>query len=190
LIRKTLLFLHDQFPHSSVQPLGFDGELIGGLIPKIVPRFLAGQIGARAYGFFLQTEDGAHPDNRVLAESASTQDLPVLDYNPDRSPLPRSEHDGLVRGFRQALLRAGFMAFSERIGPAGTAHVSGTLTAGTDPAGSVVDRDGAVHNLASLLVVDGSVLPRASRVNPSLSIYAWSLRVAQKLGERLKVGNA
>jgi choline dehydrogenase-like flavoprotein len=29
--------------------------------------------------------------------------------------------------------------------------------------------------------VDGSVLPRSSRVNPSLTIYAWSLRVADLL---------
>ncbi|MER2600744.1 MAG: GMC oxidoreductase, partial [Candidatus Competibacter phosphatis] len=35
-------------------------------------------------------------------------------------------------------------------------------------------------------VVDGSVLPRSSRVNPSLTIYAWALRVAERLqqGER------
>jgi choline dehydrogenase-like flavoprotein len=31
--------------------------------------------------------------------------------------------------------------------------------------------------LNGLYVVDGSVLPRSSRVNPSLSIYAWALRV-------------
>jgi len=30
-------------------------------------------------------------------------------------------------------------------------------------------------------VVDGSVLPRSSRVNPSLTIFAWSLRVSDLL---------
>jgi choline dehydrogenase-like flavoprotein len=28
-------------------------------------------------------------------------------------------------------------------------------------------------------VVDGSVLPRSSRVNPALTIYDWALRVAE-----------
>jgi choline dehydrogenase-like flavoprotein len=35
-------------------------------------------------------------------------------------------------------------------------------------------------------VVDGSVLPRSSRVNPSLTIYSWSLRVAQTLALELR----
>ena len=59
LIRKTRLFLNDDLPHSSVQPLGFDGELISTLIPRWVPGPLARFVGRRSYGFFLQTEDGS-----------------------------------------------------------------------------------------------------------------------------------
>ena len=33
----------------------------------------------------------------------------------------------------------------------------------------------------NLYVVDGSVLPRSSRVNPSLTIFAWALRVSEML---------
>jgi choline dehydrogenase-like flavoprotein len=186
LIRKTTLFLNDRLPHSSVQPLGFDGELIATLMPRLVPRWLAGQLGARAYGFFLQTEDGAHRDNRVLDGSASTQGLPVMDYDASRSPAALNEHRQLVRHFRSALLRTGMLAFSQRIGIGGTAHVSGTMSAGTSPQNSVVDAQGLVHGMNSLYVVDGSVLPRSSRVNPSLSIYAWSLRTAERLATRLR----
>jgi choline dehydrogenase-like flavoprotein len=35
-------------------------------------------------------------------------------------------------------------------------------------------------------VVDGSVLPRSSRVNPSLTIYAWGLRVAELLADTMR----
>jgi len=67
LLRKTLVLLNDAVPHSSVQPLGFDGELIGALMPAVVPRALAKALGQYAYGLFLQTEDGSDERNRVLA---------------------------------------------------------------------------------------------------------------------------
>jgi choline dehydrogenase-like flavoprotein len=50
----------------------------------------------------------------------------------------------------------------------------------------VVDERGRVHGLDGLYVVDGSVLPRSSRVNPALSIYAWGLRVGHLLAGRLQ----
>jgi choline dehydrogenase-like flavoprotein len=185
LIRKTLIFFNSGLAHSSVQPLGFDGEFIGTLMPKGVPRRIARFLGDHAYGFFLQTEDGAHRENRVIAAPTATGGLPVLDYDPARTPAALNEHRQLVRSFRKAAARIGMIAFSERIGIAGTAHVSGTLRTGIDPSDSVVDPLGQVHGMTALYVVDGSVLPRSSRVNPSLTIYAWSLRAAERLAERL-----
>jgi choline dehydrogenase-like flavoprotein len=183
LIRKTTLITHDRLPHSSVQPLGFDGELIAGLMPAMVPRPLARALGEHAYGFFLQTEDGSHPDNRVLGSAGGT--APVLDYDDRRVAPALAEHRALVRQFRAALVRAGMLAFSKRIGLNGTAHACGTMLAGHDPRDSVVAADGQVHGLAGLYVVDGSVLPRSSRVNPSLSIFGWSMRVADRLAAEL-----
>jgi len=45
----------------------------------------------------------------------------------------------------------------------------------------VVDPHGKVHGMERLYVGDGSPLPRASRVNPSLTIYAWGLRLGDHL---------
>jgi choline dehydrogenase-like flavoprotein len=45
----------------------------------------------------------------------------------------------------------------------------------------VVDPLGKVHGMEGLYVSDGSVLPRTSRVNPSLTIFAWGLRLGEKL---------
>src|SRR5262249_13338438 len=67
----------------------------------------------------------------------------------------------------------------------GTAHACGTLVTGTDPRTSAVDPAGRVHGLRGITVVDGSVLPRSSRVNPALTIYAWGLRAADRLARRL-----
>ena len=179
LLRKTLLLLNEQLPHSSVQPLGFDAELIGALIPGLVPRRLATALGRFAYGFFLQTEDGSHPDNRVVAGGDDMP--PQLDYKRQRLAPAVIEHRRLVRGFSRALLRVPMIAFSKAVPLAGTAHACGSLTTGSDPATSVVDAQGRVHGLDNLYVVDGSVLPRSGRANPSLTIFAWALRVSELL---------
>ena len=179
-ICKTALLLHQRFPHSSVQPLGgwADRETIRALLPAWLPRWLREFVALRAYGFFLQTEDGSHADNRVIA---GDHGLPTLDYDLARMPALASEHRHMVAAFRRAFLRAGYVNFKQSIALQGTAHCAGTLVAGNDPAQSVVDREGAVHGMDNLYVVDGSVLPRLGRMNPALSIYAWALRVAARM---------
>jgi choline dehydrogenase-like flavoprotein len=177
LLRKTTLLLNERYPRSSVQPLGFDGELIANLVPRFAPRWFARRIGERAYGFFLQTEDATDANNRIAVGT----DAPLIDYSGERSAASLREHQRLVRGLRIDLARAGYLSFAERIPVQGTAHACGTLVAGNDPATSVVDAAGRVHGMQGLYVVDGSVLPRSSRVNPSLTIYAWAFRVADGL---------
>jgi len=55
------------------------------------------------------------------------------------------------------------------------------MVTGDDPNTSVVDARGQVHGMRGLYVSDGSILPRSSRVNPALSIYAWALRLGDWL---------
>jgi choline dehydrogenase-like flavoprotein len=184
LLRKTMLLTNAAVPHSSVQPLGFDGELIATLIPRFVPRGAARLLGERAYGFFLQTEDGSSLDNRVQAADALS-DRPLLDYDARRTPAALVEHRRLVALFSRDLWKAGYPNAAQRIGLAGTAHACGTLVTGADPQTSAVDSVGRVHGFEGLTVADGSVLPRVSRVNPALTIYAWGLRAAERLAQRL-----
>lgn len=185
LLRKTTLLLNERYPHSSVQPLGFDAELMARLIPSAMPRPVARQMAARSYGFFLQTEDGAHADNRVVPANA-TEVRPTLDYSPARVPAAENEHRRFTRALQRALLGCGFVSVTRRVGLNGTAHVQGTLVTGHDPATSVVDANGRVHGIEALYVVDGSVLPRSSRANPALTIYAWALRVADLLSREIR----
>ena len=187
LLRKTVYLTHDRFMHSTVQPLGAaltQGEIIATELPRFVPRWFADYVGGRACGFFLQTEDGSHPDNRVIA-AANGDGRPRLDYDRNRIAPGRDEHRRFVRAFARDLLRAGMIPIIKPVPLGGTAHACGTLIAGDDPANSVVNADGCVHGMENLYVVDGSALPRSSRVNPALTIYAWALRVADKLDQSL-----
>lgn len=178
---KTLLVTSDAFPHSSVQTLGGNlaEEIVRLQLPRLLPRALGSPLARRAYGLFLQTEDGSHGDNRILAGSAGGP--PVIDYDVGRLSPARAEHEALVRTLRRQMLRLGYLSFTQSIPVTGTAHACGTLMTGSDPGASVTNAEGRVHGLDNLYVVDGSVLPRSSRVNPALTIYAWGLRVAARL---------
>lgn len=182
-LRKTVMMTHDDFAHSSAQPLGaIDGDIIATELPAFAPRAFARLVGDRAYGFFLQTEDGSHPDNRVIA-AGNGADKPRLDYDRDRLAPARDEHRRFVRAFARDLLRARMIPIVKPVPLSGTAHACGTLIAGRDPATSAIDAEGRAHGLENLYVVDGSALPRSSRVNPALTIYAWALRVADKIAQ-------
>jgi choline dehydrogenase-like flavoprotein len=184
VLRKTTVLLHDALPHSSVQPLGWmDGALLAPELPSFVPKWAAKMIGKRVYGFFLQTEDGSHPDNRVIA-AANDNTLPIIDYDAQRLPAAMQEHQHLVSMLKRQLLTMGYLGLTKQIPLDGSAHACGTLVAGSNPETSVVDGNGKVHGLDNVYVVDGSALPRSSRVNPALTIYAWSLRVTSMLTER------
>jgi choline dehydrogenase-like flavoprotein len=77
--------------------------------------------------------------------------------------------------------------FKKRIPIEGVGHQNGTCRMGTDPATSVLDIHCKTHDLDNLYVVDASFFVSASAVNPSLTIIANAIRVADHLlAERLK----
>ena len=64
-------------------------------------------------------------------------------------------------------------------------HVCGTCRFGDDPSKSVLNRDNRAHGLANLYVVDASFFPSSGGTNPSLTIAANALRVAEAINCRL-----
>jgi choline dehydrogenase-like flavoprotein len=71
--------------------------------------------------------------------------------------------------------------FKKRIPLEGVGHQNGTCRMGTDPATSVLDPHCKAHDLDNLYVVDASCFVSASAVNPSLTIIANAIRVAEHL---------
>jgi len=57
-------------------------------------------------------------------------------------------------------------------------HVCGTCRFGDDPSQSVLDRNNRAHGVRNLYVVDASFFPSSGGTNPSLTIAANALRVA------------
>jgi choline dehydrogenase-like flavoprotein len=64
-------------------------------------------------------------------------------------------------------------------------HLMGTARMGRDPARSVVNHWGRSHDVKNLFVIDGSVFPTAGAVNPTCTIQALALHVADAIKKNL-----
>lgn len=73
----------------------------------------------------------------------------------------------------------------ERFEWQGACHHIGTTRMAADPARGVVDRDCRVHGIDNLWVAGSSVFPWGGYVNPTLTIVALALRLANHLERRL-----
>ena len=67
---------------------------------------------------------------------------------------------------------------------AGGWHLMGTARMGTDPRRSVIDPQGRCHDVPNLYVVDGSVMPTCGGVNPTSTIQAVALYIADGMIRR------
>jgi choline dehydrogenase-like flavoprotein len=72
-----------------------------------------------------------------------------------------------------------------RLGISAVAHQNGTARFGTDPRTSALDLNCRMHDLDNLYVADSSFFVSSSAVNPTLTIIANALRVADHLADRL-----
>jgi choline dehydrogenase-like flavoprotein len=65
--------------------------------------------------------------------------------------------------------------------PAGAHHVMGTTRMHADPRQGVVDADCRVHGVGNLFVAGSSVFPTGGSANPTLTVIALALRLADHL---------
>ena len=71
------------------------------------------------------------------------------------------------------------------VAPPSGEHTMGGMRMGVDPATSVVDANGRMHQLDNVYVADGSVFVTSGGSNPTLTIMAVALRIARGLtGQR------
>jgi choline dehydrogenase-like flavoprotein len=64
-------------------------------------------------------------------------------------------------------------------------HLLGTARMGTDPERSVVNEWGRAHDVKNLFIVDGSIWVTSGGVNPTSTIQALALYIADRIKSRL-----
>jgi choline dehydrogenase-like flavoprotein len=137
----------------------------------------------------------------VMAEQAPTMSSRVrLAGRRDRLGVPMTILDWRLASMDWASIRRTVEIFGETVHEAGVGTVISTVGVGKhppavfgnwhhlgttrmhhDPARGVVDENCRVHEMTNLYIAGGSVLPTGGYANPSLTIVALSLRLADHL---------
>jgi choline dehydrogenase-like flavoprotein len=150
-----------------------------------LPKMPFDVMAAHAMDFWLQTEDLPRPENRIFYDGDRVV-LDVTENNMEAHRRLKRKLESLlgVVGAHPVLLERK-LYLGKDIPISGTAHQAGTARFGPDPATSVLDLDCKAHELDNLYIADASFFPSIGAVNPTLTIIANALRVADRIKERL-----
>jgi choline dehydrogenase-like flavoprotein len=180
-----------EYPLGNIQMVGksqapmFHGEKPGET--KLAPEWTLERVARHAIDFWLSTEDLPRPENRV---SVARDGKLTLSYAETNAEAKKQLYEKLHSILGKLDLNPGhlfhrFAYMKNEIPVAGCAHQAGTCRFGADPGTSVLDVNCKAHELDNLYVVDTSIFPSIGAVNPALTAMANSLRVGDRLLERL-----
>ena len=161
-------------PLGNIQLLGrVTGPILKGELRQ-VPEFALNLLSRYAVDWLAMSEDLPNPESRVTLDGAGVR----LDWK--RSNW--AAHLALVAKMRERFRAAGYpIVLSKAFERRTPSHQCGTVRIGLDPATAPLDPHGRAYDHPNLFVVDASCLPTSAAVNPSLTIAAQALRVADHI---------
>lgn len=142
----------------------------------------------RTAGLMAICEDLPEEHNRVTLDPELTDahgiPAPKIHYELSENSQKMLDH-GVARG-TEALKAAGAhdVFVDSPLQMAGW-HMMGTARMGTDPERSVVNEWGRCHDVKNLFIVDGSIFVTAGGVNPTSTIQALALYIADQIKRNL-----
>jgi choline dehydrogenase-like flavoprotein len=143
-------------------------------------------IARHSLDFWLSSEDLPRPENRIRYDGDRVV-VEQTDNNMEAHRRLKAKLEALLEpigAHPHTLRRTQYLGKDIPIG--GTAHQAGTARFGSDPKSSVLDLDCKAHELDNLYVVDASFFPSIGAVNPTLTIVANALRVADRIAQRMQ----
>ena len=141
-------------------------------------------------GMVAITEDLPDESNTVTLDPELTDSdgipSPKIDYTLSENSRRMLDH-AVDRG-REILEAAGATeTFADPLLRQAGWHLMGTARMGTDPTASVVNEWGRAHDVKNLFIIDGSIFVTAAGVNPTSTIQALALYVADSI--KRNIGN-
>ena len=147
-----------------------------------------GQLFGHTTGMVVICEDLPEAHNRVTLDDKLTDSsgvpAPRIHYTLSENSLRMLDH--AVAKSTEVLRAAGATSVHfESPWKAAGWHNMGTARMGSDPATSVVDVRGRAHECRNLFVIDGSVFVTSAGVNPTSTIQALALYIADSMKKNL-----
>jgi choline dehydrogenase-like flavoprotein len=167
---------HGGPPLGNIQLLGrVTAPILKANIP-LAPEWALGLMSRHSVDWYAMSEDLPNAESRVTVDATQIR----LDWK--RSNW--TTHLALVAAFKERLRAAGYpIVLSKPFDRRTPSHQCGTVRIGLDPATSPLDPFCRAYDHPNLFVVDASFLPTSAAVNPSLTIAAQALRVADHVAK-------
>jgi choline dehydrogenase-like flavoprotein len=144
----------------------------------------------RTIGMTIVAEDLPEHNNTVTLDSNLVDSngipAPKITYKISENSRKILAH-GLDRG-REVMIAAG-ASKTFAFGPLRNSgwHLMGTARMGIDPKKSVVNEWGRCHDVSNLFIVDSSIFITSGPVNPTSTLQAMSLYIADKIKKNLHI---
>ncbi|WP_420139705.1 FAD-dependent oxidoreductase [Sphingomonas sp.] len=165
------------------------------IAPRKVP-YIALRNANGSYALNIYGEQAPNRDSRVmLGDTVDQNGVPRLKIDWRAQDIDYRTLAYTIREIRRALEESGCgtIEFDDQqldedvraqTVPVGGHHI-GTARMSDDPRQGVVDRNGLVHGTSNLYVAGAATFPTSGQANPTLTIVALSLRLADHLGHSL-----
>jgi choline dehydrogenase-like flavoprotein len=133
-------------------------------------------------------EDLPEEHNRVTLDPVlkDSNGIPAarIDYTISENTRRMMEH-GIARAEEILTVAGAKRLYTSRTMLNSPGHLLGTARMGTDPDRSVVNEWGRCHDVKNLFIVDGSIWVTSGGVNPTSTIQALALYIADSIKQRL-----
>ncbi len=160
-------------------PRGRALRMMTPIVGEVYKRFFTGGLVLAA-----MMEDLPYLDNRVmLSEKPGSDGRQRMRISYRLHPGEVERHAAFLRLFKDMLKPFRTRTLGNGKSNANLGHVCGTCRFGTDPASSVLDAHNRAHEVENLYVVDTSFFPSSAGLNPSLTVAANALRVAEHIDQ-------
>ncbi len=183
VFQKTLA-VHDYYFQGPLQdyPLGqiqltgkAKWQRLAKMAPTELPQDYLKHMAEHSVDWWVTTEDLPDPNNRVTLTSEGQI---KVDFTPNNL----KPHEELISVLEQHLKEIGFYMFWHKRMDVGVLwHQVGTCRFGSDPQTAVLDLNCRAHEVDNLYVVDSSFFPSMGAMNPTLTLIANALRIADHL---------